>query len=539
MAKLLIVFESDGSNHRMLLPTGERCKLTISFDYNNHIDTIITASSVGCYITNLGEIDTSYEMKNLLIVPSFFTFTVLDSKDFLTKIFFNEGGQYAPHVLSKEAEVTLQILNNQVFVNEFTGKIKLDELEYPEAEKTFEFKAAPSTNILNETKLFDLDGNPTNPLGYSTYDQPELLKDLIEKIYRKVDPNASLNINHHWLFHYEFGSYNYFNGSIENVNVNISKIFQDKSYGFETLADVLRSLANSFCCITGVEKSEYPFFLPFHSPAQSLPVGNKVISILRTFKSLPIQYVRVTVEPPTNQSPYIWEAGVYTDIKDKTIEVKTPVVTDAQGPTGQGNWHSNLWLVTNQGMTLCFAIKDPDIVYSPCNSWYDFTQLGGDSNFVPNGRLIADYWLKHRGGETTSIFYVIKLVGTDFSITNNYVIDGKKYRPFKIVRNLQEGYTELEAILLNTTVPASPGLNNPSVLSDKFLSGKILGEIPLSTESLSFTTRKLFQSASTELYLNGMRLTLNEDYTESNNNTITFIQAIPPESNVLINYQIL
>ena len=53
-----------------------------------------------------------------------------------------------------------------------------------------------------------------------------------------------------------------------------------------------------------------------------------------------------------------------------------------------------------------------------------------------------------------------------------------------------------------------------------------------------FTTSLPFESGTTRLYLNGIRLKLGADYTETGANQITYVEAPYSSDNIIIDYQI-
>lgn len=81
-----------------------------------------------------------------------------------------------------------------------------------------------------------------------------------------------------------------------------------------------------------------------------------------------------------------------------------------------------------------------------------------------------------------------------------------------------------------------------STSSNTLLNNLVIGEIPqglIDGINATFTTLNPFVPSSVEVYLNGIRQKIIEDYTTINNDTIQFMVSPTANENILIDYIIL
>jgi hypothetical protein len=272
-------------------------------------------------ILNYGKLSIGYDLEDAFLVPGTYSLVIGDPDGVLDDLFFGAGE--IPIATDKQAKITLKINGS----NKFLGHAIEDSIDYNDATCICDLVFAPKTDLINKRMVYDEDGLPLNPFGY-TQDTVVSILDILLDIYKLVNPSLTyptgLQIIQDWEFQ---GRRNptticYLNNiTFVNLMQSVNELFFVNTYGILTCGDVLKKLAIDWCCFTGLISDEKAFFrkLFLYDPANVQSVN--VLSRKKGYKYGLIDYVKVTTELGDPDEPY--KEGVFTELEDRYIIRKT------------------------------------------------------------------------------------------------------------------------------------------------------------------------------------------------------------------------
>lgn len=453
------------------LGNGDILRISIAFSIDMEgEDDLIMAETEDLHITDLGQKEEDYDIEDLLITPTFYSGSLSVPEDSNFKKYFFEKNEERFLKANRNAEVQILKLKEggSSWEEEFLGNIIIKSIDYNPETTSFKFEAAPDMEILTRTMIYDLDGNPLNPLNYPNptwpYHNDVKLVDLLLDCYRLVNPNLTvndINIQHNWLFYawlwiddsFVMEEYDW---QLTDLRIQYHALFFDPSYGLQSIADVLRFIAREFCCFTGMLSKNKPFFKKImYSQIPVTLVDEAYYDYLNRYELNKINYVRVDTRWLTAPTIYAEQAfhapdeASFTGLKDTFYQLNNILVAFLRyDGTRATNINAGIRilepLVSDH---LVLGARDPEIHY-PGNSTI-WRNIEGYPDIVPLGQLIADFWYNVRSDIIKC--RLDKIVTGDFNVSllNNVIFRDKEYMPLRIVKRYKEVITEIDGMIVN------------------------------------------------------------------------------------------
>lgn len=461
------------------LGNGDEIRLTIAITINAEgtTETIISEDE-NVFITDIGRKEEDYDFEDTLLSPAFYSavLSAIENGSF-QKYFFDEGEAVFEDA-EKTALVTVDIKysGTTTWVNDFTGNVIIDSLEYNPDSTRFDFEAAPDMSILSNTMLFDLEDNPINPFGYEMSDPPQPgafyqpIKTILLDAYKLINPSlteSDILIEHDWNFYGEWfdeeqNPYNVTDITLDEVEVDIYSLFFDQTYGITSVADVLIRLAQEFGCFTGMLSRDKVFFKKLFDTASAYEYNlddEAYFDYRKKYKFNPVTYVKVTVRESVwifstpgyvDYNFYVAEAGTFTGLKDSFKEIDTLTIAAI--------W-ANSYRATNLRATRnldpfgdvaydLIAAADPNFHYPGTSTvWFNF---GGLPDYVPTNQLLADFWYLYKSTNRHLRVDPIVAPGLDHSLVKNPRFLNKLFQPVRIKKRYKDCQTDIDGLIIST-----------------------------------------------------------------------------------------
>lgn len=294
-----------------------------------------------------GSLHSSYDLEDLLMTTSEYDFSLGDALGFINSLIDADA-------VDIRAEVQIK-LNNVV---KFIGKIEEDSISYDEGSMIFSAKAITSTDILNETSLYDnrMEDPPAgqekywnalNPLKYAR-DSFVSLKTLLTEIFKFVNPALTesdlILLNDYLLHGYSVDSGTYGETSFLELSealIQINELQYNNSLQCNNLGDILKRLAIDWSCYTGLLSNNKPFFKKlFYFDANNTQTLQHVYNRIKNFKTNLISYVEAKTYYNEKKK---WSAGTYTTNENRILDRELLTIAWADANTSPwGNGGSNL-----------------------------------------------------------------------------------------------------------------------------------------------------------------------------------------------------
>ena len=463
------------------LGTGDEVRLKIAITINAEGTTeTITSEDENVFISDLGEKEEDYDFDEALLSPTFYSavLTAIENGNF-QKYFFDEDEAIFKDA-EKNALVTLDIKYNgtTTWLNDFTGNVIIDSLDYEPDTTEFNFEAAPDMSILSNTMLFDLSDVPINPFGYTMTTPPRPwytyidLRTILLDIYKLVNPSLTINdiiIEHDWTFYGETEDpanppamiQDLF--TLEEIAVDVYALFFDPSYGCTSVADVLIRLAKEFACFTGMLSRDKVFFKKIFDTASALEYtinDEAYYDYRKKMKYAALSYISVVVResvwitaaPPADDyvdyNFYQATAGTFTGLKDSFKEMETLTIAAIWNNSYRATNLAAYKDVTPHG-TLRFdliAAKDPSLHYPGTSTvWFNFP---ADDDLVPTCQLLADLWYRYKSTPKHLRVDPIVAPGLNHSIVNNPRFKGRLFQPVNVVKKYKQCKSEIDGLII-------------------------------------------------------------------------------------------
>lgn len=377
-------------------------------------------SGMGLY--DLGVIRWKYNIDDLLLVPATVDVVFADVDGNLEPWFTNVG---LPGTLESEriAKVTITYDNNV----EYIGYMIPETLEIY-SKRLIKFKASPRIDILNEYMIYDKDDDSLmggDPFYYSDWYYYNVVS-ILEDIYQIVNPSisysgGSLIIDHNWSYLGYRESDNYQHEfSFNDIKQNSHYLFFDRSYGYDTLGDVLRKYASDWACFTGMLHEGKAFFRKFYyyNPNDTQTLTG-VLTHKKTYYN-PVSYVKVT-----DLNGAVHEVGTYTTMPGKYIDRTTlPFI----------NWsHSNIKASYYEDSYWIRFVKEP-LVYS--NQYSDYH------------KVLAEYLYYVQGDLSRCRIDEFECYGLNFDFLKSITYGGYKYQIIEMEKDYLRCKTDIKALYM-------------------------------------------------------------------------------------------
>ncbi len=331
---------------------------------------------------------------------------ILDANEILTNLFSSEY-------------VKLRNVNIEIKINEltkFTGSVDPLSIVFNKTDLILSCSFKPDTYILNETDTWLNNVINYEPIGVNLNNNKILLTEFVTRIYKIVKNNIVLTSINNWIF----------NGVDNNNNPpvivaeNFAGLFVDERLfgyynnnsficnGITNYGDLIKQLAFTFGCITGMISSNQAIFVPFidsNKPAKTIDENcliNKKIEGNRDIISF------LVFNPGGN---YL---GTPTNIQGKylTKEIFT-----------------SFFINTVNGF---LPVSQINTKYS----WEEF--LAG----------VLNYWGSYFMRKKYIFNYTFEVTGIDYNLWEDIIINNVKYTPVYVKINFEEFKTEIKAVKL-------------------------------------------------------------------------------------------
>ena len=191
-------------------------------------------------------------------------------------------------------------------------------------------------------------------------------------------------------------------------------LYIDNTYGIDTLAGVLRFLADAFGSFTGLIRKKRAFFHNlFIYDAGNVQTLETILSKKIKYKYNLIDYVRITLADGTGN---LADEGTFKPFADKKIITPTPYQQFYIDPVGP------VEIITE--------------VDRPGHGYVDVKQ-----NY-------CNFWQHQRGRIANMKIYDFKVRGVDYDYEKYFTDDSIKFQIMELTKNWEEGTSDIEAINL-------------------------------------------------------------------------------------------
>ena len=398
----------------------------------------INAVDQSIYIQNYGNIELSYELDDPFMIPANYTLKIVDGSGYLFALFFPSSGDPAP-------VVTLKING----VIEFIGKTIEDSILYDYETQVFTIKAAPRMDAINKQMIFDLDGDPVNPFGYTEtttgiptfYSLTQLLEDIFQLVNSSISySGGDIEISHGW----EFKAFNVtppygeaLSGlTFADLRTTANRFFFDDTTGIRNVGDVLRRIAQDFGAFAGMLSENKAFlkqlFYYDSGNTQTIDSAN-IIARERRYSYGLIDFVRAIVRAPLS-TDINYDEGTETTLEDRYLLIDTLVFLDGA--------------IYFDGSTQ-YAILN----HNTGGTNYNILQGkldGVSATYISLGSLLAKFWHGKRSSLINCRTDFFQLIGVNYDFLKDFSIGGEKFQILKLTKRLSENITEIEALNLGT-----------------------------------------------------------------------------------------
>ncbi len=416
-------------------------------------------------VVDTGELEQSFSLDDLLLVPANYSFKIGDKDGYLRGLIFKNA--YVPF----DSDIYKQMLEVKLNgVTEFKGYFLEDALSCDNARMIVSLKASSDIEILNDTSLYgdyedaagisgdDLYYNALNPLGYTRgtiYPIGTILYD----IFKKINPSLASNVWANKLSVSPTDNALYCNCdrlykgwsdiinspdsvttglSVDYLNVNCSPMFFNNAAGFNNLGDILRQISFDLGCYTGLIGNVKPFMKQLYKydsvNAQSLGV---VKSYTYNYKTNLIKYVTCSDKYPNASGTFNYEekftSGTLNTKDARKIEKTNLLSGWYNGTPGT----PDLFVQTN--LTAYYN----NVGWAIFHAYDEFAV-----EYINVNQRTADFWYYYRSKLEFNQIDSFEVSGVNYSFIRDFTYNGYKYQIVSIRKKFGIDATEIEAINL-------------------------------------------------------------------------------------------
>lgn len=505
MSYLKTYIFGDSTNVGTMVDKGDRYLLTLQFeiqDTGNNVTYLARDKGLKVIKYGKGSINIDPDTSEYLVLPKEYNFEIADPDEELTALLYGENSSKVVKDFFVKFEVKYSGASD--YVIKFSGYNVPIALENPPLDKIHNFTALPKTDVLNKTFLYpknykadkwdpgkpDKDNPPpNNPLSLN-YTRPEgsyvkwdwiHLHELIEKIFKKVNENISVEIIQNWKFlgdtSPEYGSYNHiqngdlsFNDLIADSNF-IGSLFSGANHGIETLGELLAQLAFDYGCMAIIPTQDKAYFKEIFTfnPSNVQTLGNICEdSNNRKYKYSKIDYADITsILFKQNfgelnnyqEKKFNWQDRCFCprELKDKVqgengTDRKTISVIDTAAthfPVDASTF-SNLKAAVTGDPSKYFSIFGVRVPGFDVSSYDNTVKALGpvvdEGGFIPLNYILAELLYSLRGKLYNSQVREIVVDGINYDFVKNFYLDSGEYAIVGMEEDYDSHLTKIEAV---------------------------------------------------------------------------------------------
>ncbi len=234
--------------------------ITVSIIFKFQIvgsNTTAQAHNEKLYIKNLGTLDLDIKPLEFMLNPAVFMPTFYDAESYLYNLINNSI--FADTLIEEPTLDMLIAYNNQTEEN-LRYNMVMETIDFNKAEKILKIDFRPPFNKLNQTVLFDSEGNPSNPFNYNLVINnflplPTVLLDIFKLVNPFLTDHTSFILDSPLTFMgYKISDITVRQSfSLDELLLDVHSLYF-QNYGQTDLASILRLIAASlglYCGFTG------------------------------------------------------------------------------------------------------------------------------------------------------------------------------------------------------------------------------------------------------------------------------------------------
>ncbi|GMU99380.1 MAG: hypothetical protein AMXMBFR51_21150 [Ignavibacteriota bacterium] len=331
------------------------------------------------------------------------------------------------------------------------------------------------------------------------------LREVITDFFKLINPNIQVEIINDWQYKTAIYNQQQYEGYFDQLGVSIQNMFggwiqsNKFTWAFENYLQVLKSALLSLGFFGGtLSSSKAVVYNVFdYNPERIINTDNLLIDKKPTINKEQLKFLRLI----SNQ--YVWQtAGTDTGISDQKLDI---IVRGSIFKV----WVSSL----NEFITLSYIRKPPN----QYEYWASFLI-----------QYFANYYLGPNSKRRDEII----ISGTDYNISNLFLIDGFYHIPISLIKDFNKNTTRLITVPFlpdSGNIPTFEGqINQYQEMPPNFATlneNQVIGEIIMPDGNTDeFETNYKFIINTLRVYLNGVRLRegIDEDYQIISDNRIKF-----------------
>lgn len=501
-------------------------------DYFHELAESIDGSDYSIEFKEIGEKEFIYEEDSLVVIPAMMDIKLLDTNGRLGGLLL-EGTPlseyltypFGQNILTDKNIKAVYSVDGEIILE---GFVKLKDVSDNYKKRELLINLSPETEILKRRKV-----------SFAELDYDMKIKDILRKFLLPVYPDLTnddiliLNDCEYFGEMYDADHVpHYFTiegKKIDDLYIPTTIFFDPES----TLYEALKGLAECFFSQILIDNK-----IIFKKQNLSLPIDETIIledfetltSLKREGRSENLDYVTIKHNGGNYGPLNIYSSFSVGDTTlygiEKTILFKfVSVNAYLSGSTMYYIRKSNIRIYEGGREYFVVKVKDPRMTEYKMWAYY-----------------IAYQWYYFKNASRNSPLYILKTINIKASFNKNYNYKFSYYTPIALSVDTVSGKAEIKCLRVPTValpeVPEIGGSDDNQIPDSYTGDGMVLNEIPEIGEDLHILlTKYRFINGSTNLYRNGIRLKINDDYIEgSDAQSINLLNPVIDNENLLIDY---
>lgn len=325
---------------------------------------------------------------------------------------------------------------------EYAGKVYLNETRHDRKTKELTILVVDNIQKLKSIKIRDSAGGEVSGLGYADNEYRKIV-DLVHDIFKLVNPNVTLSVEHDWEVKASAGP----TIDINDAYYNTRCWFGAATLPFEFLSDLLKNIALVWGSIIGMVDYNNAFLVKAYKRDTSnvtLDTTNVESAIAQSY--LPgldgVQIISLRTKTGLSPVDYVRDEGT---VELQGVDLKYPDRV-LQIPVHHYHADSDAFrftLFVFDSPSYLAMIQARDLEVDSTFRLFPFADELGSSPETIDHHL-GDYYLAYRGNPRERMEFILR--GVDYSILDQYSYNSKIYRPAKVSRDFFKNRTTVLAI---------------------------------------------------------------------------------------------